>query len=313
MSDDTDRDLRESIGAFEAALHADEIVLPKPRVRKILLALDQSNQDATAESLAVAIAERHEAVIHMTYAYEGDVDDAKERYLGERRAEIAQRLHEERTTASRSSEEAPYEQIIDVLVTERCDFMVVASPYLDDLRALGSESIGTNLEMLLHRTPVPVLVVRQPKEDASAVFRRVLLPVAIHVEENAKAAGWALELIAAEGHLRMLAVVDAEVLEGAAHLLDKDFDARSVDESTLRALESREHAGLVAALQKRAADEKLACRFGFRVGDPVSVVVHDAGEADTLIVTGCPKERQTTAFERVQALVRASGHPVLVV
>ncbi len=313
---DTDADLRESMSAFEAALEAREVRIEEPAIERVLMALDQSNQDATVEAIAVEIVRRHDASLHVVYAYEGERDEASERYLEERCDELAKRLEaNERVTvqAAHSTQKKSFEKILEVGERERCDLILVCSPYLDDLRVLGRESVGTNLDMLLYRSKVPVLVVREPLDDVAEALEHVLLPVTFHDEENVKAAGWALRLVAASGGVRLLIVADAQVLESASHLLGGDVDARELDEGTLRGLENKEHAGLIAALQRHAAHHDLGCHVSFRVGEPVPVVAGVAKERPCVIVTGCPQKRVVTGYQQVLALIRESSRPVLVV
>ena len=55
----------------EAALKSKATILPLPKLERILLAVDQSNQGETAERFAAAVAQSHNALVMLLYAYEG--------------------------------------------------------------------------------------------------------------------------------------------------------------------------------------------------------------------------------------------------
>ena len=84
MGTDDLGDLEKSMLKFQAATSAARVTIPRPAPSTVLLALDGSNQDTTAEGLAVAIARRHTIPMHLTFAYEGATDETRERYLADR-------------------------------------------------------------------------------------------------------------------------------------------------------------------------------------------------------------------------------------
>ena len=75
---------------------------------------------------------------------------------------------------------------------------------------------------------------------------------------------------------------------------------------------SRHIAGLIGALQRKASEAGYGCRVSVRSGEIVEETARLANERDGLIVTASPRKPESTAYQRVQALVRASRNPVLV-
>lgn len=84
MNESEDRDVQETMAAFEAAVSAEHIELTYPGIQRVLLALDESNQDSTTEELALTLARRHEASLCLVYAYGGAPDPERDRYLSGR-------------------------------------------------------------------------------------------------------------------------------------------------------------------------------------------------------------------------------------
>ena len=141
----------------------------------------------------------------------------------------------------------------------------------------------------------------------------MVLPIGEPSHEEVEAAGWALYLLAPGGMLRLLILADRDLLHRARETLGETLEAEGIDESVLYDLLAREHAGLIAALQKHAAENGLGCRVSVRSGEPVPAVLEMAGDEDSLIVSACPPDRRSDAYQRAMAIVRESSNPVLIV
>ncbi|MHC4992661.1 MAG: hypothetical protein ACYTGC_16950 [Planctomycetota bacterium] len=310
-----DHDINESLHAFEAAVSARKHELDEIRPRRLLVMLDGLNQDETVLGLGAAIARRHDAELRLGFAYEGGADEQHEAYLVARRDGLREQglAVDSLPPEQREPERRPFQLILEAQQTHACDLVAVSAPYLDEFTDLGNESVGTNLDMLMSRSPVPLLVIREPKERPAACLERITLPVTLLDGERTEAASWALGIVASSGIVRVLAVVDREHLEAAGRLIDEPSELQELDVEFLSGLREPALAGLVGALQRRAAEIDVGCRVSVRVGDVVAVVEAESAERDAVIVTACPREPAASAFARVQAVVRGSRQPVLVV
>jgi hypothetical protein len=311
MSDIHQRDIDANVSRFEAATEARRVEIPPVTLRRLLLALDGSNQDPTSEALARAAARRLDAAIHVTFAYEGAADADKDRYLAER----ARALAEEGLAVTHSRAEAakPYQQILDLSARQECEMIVACAPYLDDFRELGTASVGTNLDMLLSRRPGLLLVVREPLEDAAEHLAQVVMPLSLLEPGGAEPLAWALRLLPDEGSLALLAVVDTETIEAARRMLGGSLDLENVQEAAAAGLTRPEMAGLIGAAQRRAAGSGLACQVVVREGELVPTICRYVNQTRCLIVTACPRQSSATGYQQVQTLIRESRNPVLVV
>lgn len=309
-----DIDIRSSVDAFEAALKSKATILPLPKLERILLAVDQSNQGETAERFAAAVAQSHNARVMLLYAYEGVRDAEREEYLSRRAAALSglgvelEPLEEPvRTEHGKRS----FEQILATCEKKRCDLIVVPAPYLDDYVKLGQESVGANLDMLLCRAATALLVVREPQAEPQRCLANLLLPIAPYEATTVQAAGWALKLMSQNGLLRVLAIA-----ETAQAPLDQEVQERNIiemDTEKFAGLYRPELAGLVAALQRRAAETGLGCRLIVRGGEPVQAIADAANSADALLVLASSPDPRSVAQMRTAALVRVSRNPLLVV
>lgn len=306
-----DQEMRGNMEAFEAAAQSRHVDLQPPRLQTILVALDGSNQDPMVTGLALALARRSGASLVCLHAYEGADDSARDAYLAEQVRELETR--EVAVRAAFRTHGRSFEQILQAGKEAACDLIVLCAPYLDDFATLGRASTGTNLDMLLASSPVPVLVAREPGHDPDRCLANVLLPLSSDRSCDVEAARWALLLTPAHGDLRLLFVVDKELLESARHLVDAFVHVDQVDETALAGLDRPKTAGLIGALQKAAWEHKFHCHVTVRLGETVPVVAELASEGDHVVIAACPGRPGHPDFQRVQALIRESGNPVMIV
>lgn len=309
----TDTDIQQSVDAFSAALRARDVELRTPRLERILLAVDHSNQGETAERFAAALARAHRARVILLYAYEGRRDAAREDHLSARaRALEAAGISLEPMEEPVRTEHGlrSFEQILETCAAKRPEMIVVPAPYLDDYTKLGEASVGANLDVLMGRSHVPLLVVRKPGVEPEACLRNALLPITPYVPATADAAAWMLKLVATGANVRLLASVEhGEMQDIAPEPLDLDLP--QVDAEKLAGLRRPEIAGLIAQLQRRTAEANVGCRLIVRGGDALETT-RELVNADEglLVLASC-----TEPFIQLRnlALVRCSTNPVLIV
>ena len=280
MNESNDDELDESMDSFEAALSARPIALPKITPQPICLALDGSNQDAAAQTLAEALA-----------------------------AHLSVRIHR----VVPPGDGPAFQTIIDECRAAQCGLIVVPAPFREDFAELGAASIGTNLDLLLHRRETPLLVVRDPDRDAVEALEEVVLPLSFVAHDDARAAAWAFHALAPRGRLHLLAVADTETLAKSNQMIADALELKDIDQSALAGLGQPEMAGLVAAVQRHAAEVDVGCRLSIRVGPPAETVAEFANELDCVLLTACPRDEYAPAYSRAHCLIRQSRNPVLVI
>lgn len=306
-----DGELAASMHDFEAALSARHIDLKPPALERILAAIDGSDQSAMTLGLAAEIVKTTSAKLHVIYPYQGAREPERESFLARALASLADQGIEA-VAMSREQEGAPaYTQIITAAETFDAHLVIVPAPFSEDFGELGSDSIGVNLDKLMAYEK-PLLIVREPRDDPAESLRPVLLPLSAHVQENPLAAAWALRLIGEGGTIRLVAVVEDDVLEAAADLVG-EHAAAELDLEHLAQLDRPQTAGLIAELHRQAMQRSLDCRVSVRRGDLVAQVIEMASESQRLIVTGCDADPGSRSYRNVQAIVRRARDPVLVV
>ena len=306
-----DRDLNSSMNDFEAALTAKRFDLTLPKLGVILAVIDGSNQGDMTIGIAAELAQRNAATLHVAHVYVGPPDTGRDAA----RDAYAARLADAGVTAvvapRQQQDRPPYTQISGLARSIGVDLVVVPAPFLEDYAELGSDSIGANLDKLMTQSR-PLLVVREPRENPVNSLKPLLLALSVHVEENPRAAAWALRIIGGSGTIHVVAVVDDDVIEAATDLIG-EHDAADLDLDRLAGFNRPDTAGLIAAMHRVSQERGLGCKVSVYQGDLVSRVIELAESEQRLIVTGCEPDPASSSYRSVQALIRRSNDPVLVV
>ncbi len=306
-----DRELRTAINDFEAALSAKKFDLALPELNVILVAIDGSNQSEMAIGIAVELARRMAATVHIAGVYKGAPDASLDAVLNASVSRFTDANVNVLMAPRQPSDSPPYIQILQLAQSVDADLLVVPAPFLEDFAELGSDSIGVNLDKLMTQAR-PLLVIREPRDEPADSLKPLLLALSVHVQENPQAAAWALRIIGDSGTIRIVAVVEDEVLEAAADLIG-EHDAADLDLDQLAGINRPETAGLIAALHREAQQRGLGCRVSVRQGDLVHRVIELAEGEQRLIVTGCDQDPSSSSYRNVQAIIRRAKDPVLVV
>ncbi|MBK4723298.1 universal stress protein [Azospirillum sp. YIM DDC1] len=314
MTDFSNLDLDATINQFEAAASAQRMEVPGLTVRRMLLALDGSNQDRAVLELGRAVATRLGCAVLVTYAYEQSTPDSeKDRYLAEHAMALGRAGRIEAAHARAPGGGRAFRQILDLSKAHGCDLSMFPSPYLEDFQDVGGSSVGTTTDVLVHRRSNPLLVVRKPAENVRDRLERVVLPLNLLSERGAEAAAWALGLTPSDGTIHLLAVVDEEMLDAVRHLVGQSFRAAEVDEASLAGLGRPDVAGLVAVIQRRASEANVDCRVTVRHGPLIQTVAAFANGEPGLLVVGCGDDCAASDYQRTLGLLRESRNPVLMV
>jgi len=231
---DVDKGMRNSMNMFEAAHVGPEAALKPRQPGHVLVVLDGSTQDGTSIGIARELKARFGSRL--------SVLDAREADQGNEVAEgVAAGLEAETLPRGRGES---FDQILAAIDACGCDLCVLPCPYGRDLTSLGADSAGTVIDVLLARSPVPLLVTRKPFSIEDRPFRDVVLMLIGENETAEHAAQWAAGLVAASGEMELLLLLEEEFYENVHDLLKVlDPEKEFTQDDVVRALE-QEHVRL---------------------------------------------------------------------
>lgn len=256
MVEPTKREVDESLAAsmkmFER-VQLGEVAAVEPRhLKRILLALDASTQDATATSIARKLAQRFTAEISVLAL----CDNA------DKVAAAAIETMGCGTIINAVGDKDSFEKILEATATAKADLVLSPCPFGRDFEQIGPDSAGTVVDVLIARTTVPVLVVREPHEVEDEPFGNVALTLVGENAAAADAAAWAATLVAPGGHFELVLMLEEEFRENVGRLLESmDKNAEPTPDelsAALRKTHVRLHRGLQKAAAERGFDYSLS-------------------------------------------------------
>ncbi len=205
-----------------------------------------------------------------------------------------------------------YEQILAAIQSSECDLVVVPSPFGRDLDKVGSASTGTVIDVLLARAPVPLLVIRQPYDPEDVPFERVSMVLIGENEAAQSAACWTAGMVAPQGHIELLLILEREVLENVQSMMRSlDPDAEITQETLGKAME-RSHVRLHRALQKTAQQLGVNYHGEVRPESDPRLSELSGGTQHPLLVLALERADHGSQGS-VHDRIRKSSHPILVV
>jgi len=299
---DLDEAVEESMSLFSRAKVSSVAPVDPRRPGHVLLALDGSSQDALGTAIARQFHDRFSCAV--------SVVDARENVPSN---ELAARIASSMDADARPKTAGDsFEQILGAVDESQCDLLITPCPYGRDLETVGPNSAGTVIDVLLARSPVPILVVRKPYEPKGDLFRQVLMILTAENEAAPTAAAWAAGLIAARGTFRLVLVLEREMYQNVHALMESIAPDVDISAESLSHALAHTHMRLHRSLQKAAAEHGFEYKLKLQVeGEAGSLTVEDE-RSHPLIVLAL--ERSDHASQgSVQSRIRLSPNPVLVV
>lgn len=297
---EVDDDLRKSIQMFQRSKVGEVPAIEPLRPKKLLLALDGSSQDETSIELARQLCQRFEPSL--------DVVDAREQIGENSLAEKTAAVLDARALAKPAGES--FDQILGAIASSECDLAIVPCPFGRDLETVGTDSTGTVIDVLLARSPVPLLIVRQPYPQEETPFEKVIMLLIGENEAASLAAQWAAGLVAPAGSVGLLLVLEEEVIENVQALF-RSLDANTeVTPDMLSDAMEQSYLVLHRGLQKAA--EKHGFQSVFAVRREADGPLAELQGQHPLLVLALER-RDHGSQGHVHDRIRHSPHPLLVV
>ena len=299
---EVDQALAASMKMFERVRLGEVAPIEPRRPGRILLTLDGSSQDATSIAIATALRERFSAEISVL----APCRDAQRGAAG-----AVEKLGSGQIVTS-AGERDSFEQILAAMETSNSELVLMPCPFGRDFEQIGADSAGTVVDVLVARSPVPLLVVREPHEIEEVPFRRAALTL---VGENAAApdaAAWAATLVAPGGHFELVLVLEEEFHENVSRLLESMEPPAEPTSAELSAALRKTHVRLHCGLQKSASQMGFDYSLSVQPEDEAREFLHQDFASLSLIVVALERPHHVSEGYASHC-IRYSRQPVLVV
>jgi hypothetical protein len=297
---DVDRLVDASMRMFERAKLGPIAAIQPRSIQRVLICPDGSSQDTAVAEAADFLRSRFDPLVVQS------LDAREHESAGASTGPAAAAIPgvEPITAAGESA----YDQILSAVETQQPDLVVLPCPFGREFESVGADSAGTVIDVLLRRSPVPLLVIRGPAQTLAAATRELVLVVGSENESEPAAAALALGLAASGSRLTLNLLVSQEQVENIRQLLGVLAPEQTIDREKLAGALAEAHAKLDMALHKAALEHGVQYRM-----DPQEDVTYPDDRARQLLLV-LPLERDD-AFGHgfVQTRIRQSPHPLLVV
>jgi hypothetical protein len=296
-----DRDVEDSMDLFNRARVGPVAAVETRRPETVLLALDGSTQDSFGIAVARQLRERFGCRLAVVDAREGDVPE-----------DLAiEAAHSLGGQAEPKRKDDSFTQILNAVESSKCDLLITPCPYGRDLEIVGPDSAGTVIDVLLARSPVPILVVRKPYEDQADLFHQVVMTLSAENEAAADAAAWATGLIAPQGTFYLILVLEREMYQNVAALMQAIAPDMDVSIDSLSHALAQNYMRLHRGLQKAASRQGFTYKLKLEIEGETEPIAPNDAPRPTLRVLALERDDHVSQGI-VQSHIRQSLHPVLV-
>ncbi len=209
MNDPTEKeiedDLHKSMALFKRAEVGPLVDLTPIHPGRVLLALDGFPEDAQVEQIGCQLRDRIGCQLAVLDAREHD-DQKASRHS----REVGQRLD---CDVLMPVGDSGYERILNAIDQWQAALVILTCPFGRAFDEVGADSTGTIIDVLLARSPVPLLAVRAGFAPDADVFNVIRISVSGENPAAPAAIRWSLGLLAPGGKLTLSLRVPQDFFE----------------------------------------------------------------------------------------------------
>lgn len=302
---DVDRNLEQSMAMFKRAQVGEVPALEPHKPQRVLLALDGSAQDELGAGVVAKLQERLGCEVAIVDARRGDPA-----FETDSTTDWSQTLNAE-TLAIEDAE--VQDMILAAIESWQADLLVVPCPFGRPFESIGAVSTGTVIDVLLARSPVPVIATRAPFDPQGDVFSRLRMVLFGENEAALLTARWAVGLLHPSGELELVLIVEEEFYENVREAMQSIKPDVEISIESLENALTQTHARLHVALQRAAKAQGFRYTLSVeREGENPPLEVSNPAKTPPLLVLA--HERGDSASQgHISSYIRRSPNPVLVV
>ncbi|MEL6897960.1 MAG: universal stress protein [Planctomycetota bacterium] len=300
------------------------------RPSKVLVALDGSPQDEASLAAAayLATATRTETVIVDARVSDRELPDILEsaaaEVSGARPISVPARPPENASggddpAAEAVADDPPYDRILRTVAQQRPSLLIVPSPFGRDFDSIGTDSIGTVLDVLLRRCRIPMLVIRDPARLLPDAIQRIAMVIGMECDVNGRAAEWAFGMAVPEndavqhrsGVFSLHLVIEKEQLENFRALLGVISPDQEITPDLVQRALAKTHETLTGAIAQTASQHGLEYRLMLQTGIEAPPKFNDPDDPALLVLPLEVDDNFGQGF--VSHRIRSSPYPVVIV
>jgi nucleotide-binding universal stress UspA family protein len=194
---------------------------------------------------------------------------------------------------------SPSSNILKLVDDESHDIVILPSPYAERIEKDNLDSLGTTVEIILNNSPVPVLLVPEPKIRTGKISDRILLYLA--GKDDIAIVEWGLLFSDEDTSIQALNIIRKDLVDDVIEV-SQDLLNQEIDENLVEFSLKKNRSAIISAFRDVAKEMKLDLSTSECVGDPIMCLEEKAANNDlSLIVLD-----YSTAIEDGASLVKYS-------
>jgi hypothetical protein len=300
---DLDREVDASMRIFERSQVGPAAAVTPIRPSRILLVLDGSNQDEAGIAAAIYLRGRFNVETLVLDAQSAEQESA------DAAPEAAKQVSGARPIARKPG--TSYDAIIAALADHAVDLVIVPCPFGRSFDAIGTDSAGTVIDVLLSRCNRPLLVIRRADQQLQSCVASVSMIVGGECDVASRAAAWAFGLAAEQAVVTLNLVIDHEQFENIRSIVEALHPETQLEPEQFAAALTKTHHALHGAMAKTA--ESLNLRYHFRPEPDQVAPPNPLDDARKMLLVMPLEVDDRFGQGFVQDRIRRSPHPVLIV
>ncbi len=303
-SSDLDREVDDSMRMFQRAQVGEAAPITPIRPARVLLTLDGSSQDEASIRSACYLRDRFNVETLILDAREEDQQNEQDLAVA-RAGEVSGG----RPIARKGG--TSYDAILAALDEHDVDIVIVPCPFGRSFVEVGTDSVGTVIDVLLSRCRKPLLVVRRDDQALGDCVGQVSLVVGAECDVASRAAAWAFGLAGDRAAVTLNLVVEKEQFENIRSIVEALTPETTLDSKQFAAALTKTHQMIHGAMAKTASVQGMTYRLLPQAGEIAPPNPLHSGSLMLLVMPLEVDDRFGQGF--VQDRIRRSPHPVLIV
>jgi nucleotide-binding universal stress UspA family protein len=204
---------------------------------------------------------------------------------------------------------SPSSNILKLVDDESHDIIILPSPYAERIEKDNLDSLGSTVEIILNNSPVPVLLVPEPKIRAQKISDRILFYLS--GKDDIAIVEWGLLFSDEDTSIQALNIIRKDLVDDVIEV-SKDLLNQEIDENLVEFSFKKNTSAIISAFRDVAKEMKLDLSTSECVGDPIMCLEEKVAKNDlSLIVMD-----YSTAIEDGANLVKYSKKektPILII
>jgi nucleotide-binding universal stress UspA family protein len=304
--------IEEKIKIFEKAVDIKKIKLNPIEIRRIFLAIDAHSEAVEINENALQItsnlAKKHHTEVFIACIAPTNEEIKISEELVKKAVTI---LEKENIKVIGTCEFGhPSEKILEITNLYNPNLIILPTPYGERSEPFDIDSLGTSVDMVLRKSPIPTLLVRKRKHPANEILNSILL--VIESNKSIKAAEWALSLAKTDSKIMLLTMTEKDIIEKVEEIAESVLES-DIDKEFIEHFHKKESLDLTNKIIDESRQKDIKIEKKHIIGDKIRLILNQTKEKHTMLILATSLEKNNVLSNEVENICRLIRIPILIV